>query len=162
MTILVLTSAVQAALFEYEIKGQLSDGAWENARPLDHWHDWTNVTVVVGGHPGRNFYPNKTTYDLEGQLVLVVGDRMRALARLAMIGVDVELVRQCLDGDGNWIGAPTYAGKWYDGIREQLAQLDLTDIKSRFEAAEYSTRELRRDLRSIKEAMKTFSKEGAR
>lgn len=53
-----------ANLFNEEITGQLSDGAWENTRPLDHWRYWCNAEVVVDFKPCHEGWPMKTNYNL--------------------------------------------------------------------------------------------------
>ena len=64
-----------AHLFKSEITGQLSDGAWENARPFDHWKFWCNAEVVMDGAVGYEGYPMKTNYNLHA-LKRYVKDRM--------------------------------------------------------------------------------------
>ena len=41
--ILMLRNTEQKILFCCELQGQLSDGAWENARPADHWQFWCDI-----------------------------------------------------------------------------------------------------------------------
>ena len=53
-----------ANLFKEEITGQLSDGTWENTRPLDHWRYWCNAEVVVDFKPCHEGWPMKTNYNL--------------------------------------------------------------------------------------------------
>jgi len=45
MNILYVKNENQVALFENEIKGQISDGMWENASPANHWKVWCNTTA---------------------------------------------------------------------------------------------------------------------
>lgn len=82
---IVFANNIQKALWENELRGQISDGVWENARPMDHWKVWCNaeVTVAKNGEPtGRNFWAQKDNYDLTS-VVQYVGERMLVMAALA-------------------------------------------------------------------------------
>ena len=58
--ILAFRNAVQKALFDIELCGQLSDGYWENATPHDHWEVWCDAeTVVDPSNVGRGFYAKR-------------------------------------------------------------------------------------------------------
>ena len=74
---------IQAALYDQEFRGQLSDGHWENSRPLQHETKWWYAEALVDPHnPGRNFgmqLNGKLTpaCRLANQgLIAIVGDRM--------------------------------------------------------------------------------------
>lgn len=74
---LVVKNMSQANLWACEIVGQLSDGAWENTKPFDHWEAWAEADIKVGGVPGyKGFNPIKTQYALDTQLIPYVGGRM--------------------------------------------------------------------------------------
>ena len=67
----------EAFLWEDEILGQLSDGAWENATPHDHWQAWGRAGVEVGSPAGYyGFRPKRTSYGLNS-LIEYIGDRMQ-------------------------------------------------------------------------------------
>lgn len=68
----------QKILFDEEMSGQISDGAWENTAPYDHWEVWCSAEVVVDpDNVGRNFYAKKDNYNLNRKDLLdIVGDRM--------------------------------------------------------------------------------------
>jgi hypothetical protein len=66
----------QVILYEEELKGQISDGHWENSRPNDHWMPMTNAKAQVGSPLGPNFFPRRRYNFASGELVSVVGDRM--------------------------------------------------------------------------------------
>lgn len=68
-----------ANLFKTEITGQLSDGMWENARPLNHWEYWNDAEVVVDGKIGHEGYPIKTNYNLGSLKKYVKEDMMNAI-----------------------------------------------------------------------------------
>lgn len=75
-TIRVNTQA-QKHLLENELKGQISDGMWENTKG-NPWEDWSGAKVIVDpNNPGRNFHTTKDNYNLNStKLLEVVGDRM--------------------------------------------------------------------------------------
>lgn len=78
MATLNVRNEQQRILLEEELKGQISDGMWENARPDSHWIVWCDATVVVDPeNVGRDFYARKDNYNLTAPLLLeIVGDRM--------------------------------------------------------------------------------------
>jgi hypothetical protein len=74
---LTLKNLSQLNLFNAEILGQLSDGAWENARPSDHYKVWYDVDAVIGSPIGYSkIYPRRTKYALANQLLPYIGARM--------------------------------------------------------------------------------------
>jgi hypothetical protein len=74
---LTLKNLSQLNLFNAEILGQLSDGAWENARPSDHYKVWYDVDAVIGSPIGYSkIYPRRTKYALASQLLPYIGARM--------------------------------------------------------------------------------------
>lgn len=87
--LLVVRNEAQKALFEQELSGQISDGAWENL-PGNHWEQWSGVTVEVGENVGRNFYATKDNYNFTRKDLLdIVGDRMLRYAQdVAGIGYE--------------------------------------------------------------------------
>lgn len=72
-----VNNQAQKWLLEDELKGQISDGKWENTSG-NPWEDWTSATVIVDPrNVGRNFRTSKDNYQLNAQDLLdVVGDRM--------------------------------------------------------------------------------------
>lgn len=83
MATLRLRNNIQKALFEEELRGQLSDGYWENAGPREHWKPWCNATIVVDPHNvGRDFPVNRDRYGFSSPLLLsYVGGRMLLIAQ---------------------------------------------------------------------------------
>jgi hypothetical protein len=74
---LTVNNLSQANLYNAEISGQLSDGAWENARPADHWQVWSDINVKIGSPIGYSkIYPRRTKYALATQLLPYIGARM--------------------------------------------------------------------------------------
>lgn len=74
---LTVKNQSQLNLFNAEILGQLSDGAWENSRPQDHYKVWYDVDAVIGSPIGYSkIYPRRTKYALATQLLPYIGARM--------------------------------------------------------------------------------------
>jgi len=70
-------TAEEAFLWEDEILGQLSDGAWENATPDGHWEAWGRADIKVGSPAGYyGFRPKRTSYGLN-KLIQYIGERMQ-------------------------------------------------------------------------------------
>lgn len=158
--VIYLPTGSAIALFEKEIKVQLSDGAWENSGPEDHWKSWSDLEVDVG--PPRtlsNRHPKKQGYNL-ASLLPVIGDRMLRLGRMGKASSDPatwaaaeympatleEFTRaksaKSFNSDYLWIE------KYMNAITPEIAQ--------RYYSTSYDNKELVRDLQSIKQAMKNW------
>lgn len=92
---------VQVALYECELKGQISDGNWENSAPFNHWEDPCAAVAVVG-KPGEklgpvNFWPRRNYGFGSPFLLECVGDRMLFYARAVQVFPELEL-----DTDSHW------------------------------------------------------------
>ena len=79
------------ALFDHEISGQLSDGAWENTMPYHHWKFWSHLNTEAGDSWKFEFNPfvsmecrhprKKTAYNLSTLVdkeIVDLSPRMRA------------------------------------------------------------------------------------
>lgn len=80
-----LTTATAIALWNGELRGQFSDGMWENSRPHDHWMFWCRLDVRLGAVPKtirskQCFGTSKTRYAFE-RLLPIVGDRMLEIGK---------------------------------------------------------------------------------
>jgi hypothetical protein len=155
-------NARQAALFELELKGQISDGMWENTANTS-WEMWCDAEAIVNpDNVGRNFHPRKDNFQLNSSdLLSCVGPRMLMYARLgAEFTLDeVRLLDNLFDWDGNFTGAPTYPGPYYDKVRAEVAKLDEAVIeKAKMLCADdsYGMKELRDDLKDLKKCFKTL------
>lgn len=172
-TIYLLTQS-QAALFEHELTGQISDGMWENSGPRDHWKFWSGLQVVVDptGEPRvKTPHPwmcKKDSYAFN-RLYAVVGDRMLALgrmARAASFDPTAANVPFYILGDAATYMPPTLdewrdckAGRllWkYDFVAGYMESV--TDsLAAAFYATSYDMRDLRADVKVIQRAMKNRS-----
>lgn len=163
MGVLILRTAVQKSLFDIEIRGQLSDGHWENAGPGGHWEFWTRCKTIVGMTPGYIGNPKRTNYRLTSKKLLeIIGSRMVVIARLTLqFGIeDAARLFNLFDLRGNFYGPYDFMrqaayirvyGNPDDYTEEQLAKIK--------EAGEneslYGKKNLMADLREIMAAMAT-------
>lgn len=164
---LTFRTAVQAVLFENELKGQISDGHWENSRPQDHYKQWCGAEVLVGENVGRDFYAKRDTYNLcSKDLLDVVAKRMLGYARLTIaLGTDAaKAFEHLFDCDG-WTGIPQYQDHaegryWYDvrhNLEAAFERYDRSpeDIREIIESEDtYTMKNLLADLREMKKAMR--------
>ena len=75
----------QVGLFKHELSGQLSDGYWENSKPMNHWKRPCNAKLVVApGNLGTNWFVTKK-YNFAAP-VQYVGDRMLLFCKLMKAG----------------------------------------------------------------------------
>lgn len=161
MGTLTFRTIEQAALFELEIKVQLSDGFWENTRPADHHKIWCKANVTVGTLPGRNFGAYRDKYNLTNKdLLEVVGDRMIAYVKaVRVLGFNhLDDVRYCIDIDGNVVEEAQLngPGAYWEQRREQLANIDLVALRAAVAANTYTMKDLKADLKEMKTAMQTY------
>lgn len=130
----------QAAIFELELKGQISDGKWENDAS-SNYETWCDADVEVSGNEddlGRNFYVSKNLGFSSKSLFDIVGDRMCHYGRMGLIADRLfpekstkeklkiaSVLEDCIgtdtgpDGDDrpHWSGLPKY-------VREYVARGD--------------------------------------
>jgi len=170
---LAFRNDVQAALWEEELTGQISDGKWENARPLNHWEVWCDADVIVDPDGvGRNFHVTKCNYDLNSMDLLdCVGDRMLALARLVRrYGLaDGVLFYELYSWDGTIrdLSPDRYPGERYDRIRENIVtrlkalgisaddlELVVKDVRETPSQKPFGLKELRAELKDMKKIIK--------
>lgn len=160
---MTLTTPAAATVMECEIKGQMSDGAWENSNPSDHWKFWNDLTVEVGD---KNFVTSKDIWQCRKagygltSLIEYVGERMIAQGRMAT-ALNRLLTRDegdaaeympasfdeflCHKNNNDW--KHDFVKKYMDGISLEMAQT--------YYATEYTEKDLRQDLKRIREAIKS-------
>jgi len=93
MATITVRTATQAAIWECELSGQISDGYWENATPRDHWKQPANAKAIVGENVGIDFWAMRRYNFASADLLEVVRTRMILIARLAQRGYDYETIR---------------------------------------------------------------------
>lgn len=163
--ILFTRNVEQAALFEFELSGQISDGFWENARPYDHWQVWCDAQVAVAteGQVGCTFYARRSNYNFANpELLDVVGYRMLGIARIARnLGLDVARTVHALyvldteaDAEGNPMINLTGEGDYFDKKRAAFATLDADAINAALKDQSYSYRDMVADLRDLSRIIK--------
>lgn len=124
----------QAAIFELEMKGQISDGKWENDAS-SNYETWCDAEVKISDDEddlGRDFYVSKNLGFGSKELFEWVGDRMVHYGRMALIAerlfpnatLKVQLniasvLEDCIwmDDKPSWKGLPKY-------LRERVATGD--------------------------------------
>ena len=161
MSTVTFATATQAALFEHELKGQISDGFWENTANTS-WKMWCNADVVVGENVGRNgFRPRKDNFAFNNKtLIEIIGERMINIARLAnYFGFDSDVKIRKIEGvcklKNGELTLVKYDGKYWDEQRAYVEEIGIDRVKAALEDTAYSTKELMSDLRDIKKAIKT-------
>lgn len=104
---------MQVTLYECEIKGQLSDGHWENTEPDSHWEPMCEAkakVVGLGEKLGCNFEP-EIEYDFT-ELTEYLCDRM-----IRYVKTVLALPEYALKFDSHW--------KWEDNLSpEEKAMVD--------------------------------------
>ena len=161
---IVFRNADQLCLWKNEITGQLSDGAWENSSPHDHWENWCRATasVTTDGKVGIDFRPMRSGYGLNSKELLdIIGSRMIVMVRLARVFG----IKSAQDFEGMFDDKCKFCGipKWMNssessycvGQRAKIAEYELDDIKFVGELETYTMKDLRKDLGDMKAIMKT-------
>ncbi len=92
--VIAFATSTQYALWQREIRGQLSDGMWENSRPFEHWRPWCNlVPVITDGLTYVKFgsrYPTKVKYALLRLCSIPeIEQRMIIVGRMALADITV-------------------------------------------------------------------------
>ena len=167
--VLRVRNLAQKALFELELKGQLSDGYWENALPRGHYSEWCQCEVEVAaesGAVGRTFWAARDRYAFASKELLdAVKGRMLATVRLGKYLLNYEAAEELRDlfstEDASWVGMPQHAGEYWDRKRAKIEQLirdlgiSLATVHSVGEDASiYSERQLRGDLKDLSAIVK--------
>ena len=73
----------QAILMELELKGQVSDGYWENSYPHDYKPVCSAEVIVDPDNVGINFTPSRAYNFASPKLIEYVGDRMQQIVLLS-------------------------------------------------------------------------------
>ncbi len=150
-SVIQLENPIQVALYKGMLIGQMSDGAWENSGPMDHWRPMSQAEVRVG-KPGMNFSPRRT-YGFVN-LLNYVGDEMLDLARATKAYPNVDLSQlnhaipyvveskpEALKDD--------WQKKYVDAILKATGEADINQFLAKVNGQPYGMGELRKDLRGI-------------
>ena len=155
------------AVWKNEVLGQMSDGAWENTNPQNHWEYWSDLDVQQGA-PGlkADRGPIKTGYNLAG-LLQYVGDRMVAYGRMGKaLGAGapdaaINAAEYMPDTLEQWQQAKQSNNWQYDFVSKYMGAVT-EDMAKKFYNTAYTERDLRRDLSFMKTAMKGGTQSGGR
>lgn len=149
----------QLAVFELELKGQISDGMWENT-PNTDWETWCKVEATVAtGELGRNFPTYRDNFNLNSSFLLeCVGSRMLMYARLSFEFElkDVKTLEYCFSY-GEFVVMPPYGGEYWDEIRDRIEALGpekLALAKKLVADETYDMKALNADLKDLKKIFK--------
>jgi len=100
---ITFTNHYQYICWEFEMRGQISDGMWENSRPYDHYKFWCNLTAlynedldvgcVKGPYCSMANFKNNYNF-LNKELLDIVGGRMIDKCILAdvLISLDYDII----------------------------------------------------------------------
>lgn len=150
-----LANPVQVALYKGELEGQMSDGAWENTNPMDHWRSMCDANVVVGT-PGMDFMP-RTTYGYNRLLSNpVVAERMLNMARAAVAYPNLDMSKlnwaiEYVMDHANKMNEPQqdWQQKYVKDILAATGEPDIASFVAKVNGTAYSARDLRRDINEI-------------
>lgn len=151
-SVISVRNQAQVTLLECELKGQLSDGNWENSSPRDHWEQPCAAEVVIGTDKfGPNFYPRRAYNFANKDLLEVVQDRMIRAVRFVAAGYAIEDVHHGLSDVTP--GEFTYQGEYWDKKRARYAALGIKSMDD-YNAIlatlpEYTPAQLRKDLKQM-------------
>jgi hypothetical protein len=158
----LVANRTQQVLFECELKGQLSDGYWENTNPHNHWRSWAGCEVQVNADvQGRSFAVNKDNYNFVAPVLIeAIGARMVGLARIARLDLTWEQINAihgrlpCASFLANRpmaIEMPTHEGSYWDEQRATLLPI-IDMVNAALADTNYGLRQLRVDLKQLKDA----------
>lgn len=173
MDMIVWENARQAALWSYELTGQISDGHWENSRLHNHWERPCYAKVIVSDtiKAGPNWQHNRGYNFAAKELFDVVGDRMIAYVKFTLafgnkwdniidsvVGIggaqsSDDLMKNAKAVLENLVSRPSY-NEAVDGWRaEQILMLEeaIAAGFDQFDYVEYTKTDCRRDLRRMTE-----------
>jgi hypothetical protein len=167
--ILNVENVAQKIAFVFMAQGQISDGMWENARPLNHWKSWSDLnweTVsVMQENLGRNFNVMKDNYNLNSnELVEIVKDKLIFMTKFYMLHPEIaEKLYEAGVSFESPASLAIYAKDTksdYGKARAELVNSTGVDKKMLEEVEKsnvYDLAQLRRDLAGLRRAMKIFN-----
>jgi hypothetical protein len=142
----------QVWLWEAEISGQISDGAWENSYPHDHWKAFSDVNVGVGAPGMTGVYTRRTYNFAQPKLLSVVGDRMLFTAKAAIAYPNApDSVARAFNSIGDNLGALNqydYMKKYVKEVEKATGEKIQAVIK-KVQAVPYTMGNLRKDLKQM-------------
>jgi len=186
MSIIIWKKLSHAVLFLYELRGQLSDGYWENSRPNNHWK-WVSLATVQQDQTCDKefdiispiFYINRKYNFNNKQLIDIVGERMLAYVRLGMCrgfkaaahAEDIVRIQDFISGAGADIAAGRDPNKsyWCTTLQRIKEMLDMPEqqnyvalncaaqiVVKEMESMPYTLKDLRADLREMSDLVNSY------
>ena len=152
----------QLILLECALKGQMSDGHWENSKPRGHWKDPCAAKVVIGPKPHINFGVERRYNFASPELLAAVGEDMLRLVMFARKyqGLSPAAVSFAVNENGEWAW-DAEKHPYYNKVKAELAAVGLNNKAEIDDAVRnltgYTMKDLRKDLKAIKEAFDIFT-----
>jgi len=163
MSYIVFENYKQASIFENELKGQLSDGFWSNARPYNHYVNICKTEVSVG-KPDVKFYGKKNYNFINKDLISYVGKRMWDYAVVAdhfedkyplrsygFIADNHEKIVKIYENGATKNNFDVYIA--HNIKRFELKLKDMKEVKKVLASNPYNEKELKKELRAIKKTV---------
>lgn len=140
----------QATLMEVELKGQVSDGYWENSSPRDHWKSVCSAEVIVDpDNVGINFGPRRSYNFAAPKLIEYVGDRMQMFVLLSWMFPN--LSHSCIRhmDSCTWLWTPSSA-EWQQNFIQEMKKVGIES----YQEMQQVIKELNYDLYPYKALIK--------
>jgi len=150
----------QAILMELELKGQVSDGYWENSSPRDHWKPVCSAEVIVDpDNVGINFGPSRSYNFAAPKLIEYVGDRMQMFVLLSW--KYPTLSARCIKymDSGKWMWEPSLA-EWQQTFIKEMKTIgvesyaDTQQVINELNYELYPIKALKKDLKALNDTFK--------
>lgn len=164
--IIHVKNKAQKALIDHELKGQISDGAWENSKPWEHWKAWSGAEVVADGKLGVEgdlWAIKKRNYNFSSKELLdIIGKRMVGIGNMALKdipGEDMDYLSSYSDEDPAELEKSMQDKESYFATKVAPRILkhykDMQDFHDKVQKGPYNMSILKNDLKDIKMAFKT-------
>lgn len=163
---LFVNNIAQKIIFCCEMRGQISDGKWENLKPTNHWIDWMlpweNVVVTAGAFFGRNFHAPYDKYNFsDGKLLKLVGHRI--MFKIKFYFMYPEAAEHIYSTD-HWLLPTTIEGitaledsiLFFDHMYKRRQKLEkfnirVEDLLTVYHSNSYTKDQLKQDCEQLKE-----------
>ena len=151
----------QKCLFDLELKGQLSDGFWENS-PSSNWEFWCRLNTSVDETNPRvegARTSGKIGFNLANpQLLDVVGDRMLSMAKMSKVTTDEKVVKaaeylECINTEEELFKVLKNASEYMQKQFNQILDRDFQE----YVKVNYSKSNMIADLKDMAAIMKTVN-----
>lgn len=166
-TVLHFYDASAALMFDLEMKGQISDGKYENSSPSSHWLWVTNCEFVVDGNEYYTGYEHRKRYNLN-EWVKSVKEILKGIPvslrgyeftiRLydyGRLGRVVHNIKDCQDGRGSIRYEVGQIAELFGRVIRQNPDATWADVEHTVEGRNYYA-ELTRDRLYNEETFEAF------